>query len=363
MIRLRKFLSVVVAAVMCACVFGALTACKGSNKYEIAVFAYKYDDSYIATVRTALEEKFKGHSDVNVTFYNGENNQQTQSAQIDTAITKGADLLIINAVDFQASGDDLAQKCKDKNKPAIFFNREIADSAVNKADNICFVGTDPNAPGHMLGEMIAKLLENDEQFQKYDKNNDGKIQYAMFRAEVGNAEADGRTRYSVEDANAKLAANTSLTVANKTGDVLTRVGADQLANWDSTKANEMMSALFSESGGTPNIELVICNNDDMALGVISALNARGYNSQGSKTTAGAKYIPVYGVDALATALDAIRNGKMQGTVKQDGDAMAEAIVKIAMNLKNSKSFLADTDYKFEDGVRKLRIPYAPVTEA
>ncbi|MFR6640010.1 MAG: hypothetical protein ACLUSP_00500 [Christensenellales bacterium] len=54
---------------------------------------------------------------------------------------------------------------------------------------------------------------------------------------------------------------------------------------------------------------------------------------------------------------------MQGTVKQDGDAMAEAIVKIAMNLKNSKSFLADTDYKFEDGVRKLRIPYAPVTEA
>lgn len=211
--------------------------------------------------------------------------------------------------------------------------------------------------------MIAKLLENDEQFQKYDKNNDGKIQYAMFRAEVGNAEADGRTRYSVEDANAKLAANTSLTVANKTGDVLTRVGADQLANWDSTKANEMMSALFSESGGTPNIELVICNNDDMALGVISALNAKGYNSQGSKTTAGAKYIPVYGVDALATALDAIRNGKMQGTVKQDGDAMAEAIVKIAMNLKNSKSFLADTDYKFEDGVRKLRIPYAPVTEA
>lgn len=91
MIRLRKFLSVVVAAVMCACVFGALTACKGSNKYEIAVFAYKYDDSYIATVRTALEEKFKGYDDVSVTFYNGENNQQTQSAQIDTAITKGAD--------------------------------------------------------------------------------------------------------------------------------------------------------------------------------------------------------------------------------------------------------------------------------
>ena len=54
---------------------------------------------------------------------------------------------------------------------------------------------------------------------------------------------------------------------------------------------------------------------------------------------------------------------MEGTVKQDGDAMAEAIVKIAMNLKAGKSFLEGTDYKFETGVRKLRIPYAPVTEA
>lgn len=112
----KKIFSLAIAAVMGACMLGALAGCK-SNKYEIAVFAYKYDDSYIATVRTALAEKFKKHDDVNVTFYNGENNQQTQSAQIDTAITKGADLLIINAVDFQASGDDLAAKCKEKINP------------------------------------------------------------------------------------------------------------------------------------------------------------------------------------------------------------------------------------------------------
>ena len=72
---------------------------------------------------------------------------------------------------------------------------------------------------------------------------------------------------------------------------------------------------------------------------------------------------MYGVDALSTALDAIRNGKMEGTVKQDGDAMATAIVKIAMNLKGGKAFLDGTDYKFENNVRKLRIPYSPVTQA
>lgn len=359
--KLKRIFSAAIALCLSMGICGALTACK-NNQYQIAIFAYQYDDSYITTVRNALSSKFGAYGDVKVTFYNGNNNQQEQSTQIDTAITKGADLLIINAVDFQAAGNDLAQKCKDKGKPAIFFNREISDDAVNKADNICFVGTDPDAPGHMLGEMIANLLSTDEAFRKYDLNGDGKIQYAMFRAEVGNAEADGRTKYSVDDANKLLAENTALTVADKNGNVLQRVGADQMANWSSGEANTKMSALFQVASDVPNVELVICNNDDMALGAISALNDKGYNNQGSKTS-GVKYIPVYGVDALSTALDAIRNGKMEATVKQDGDAMAEAIVKIAMNIKAGKSFLEGTDYKFETGVRKLRIPYAPVTEA
>ena len=312
----------------CAC----MTGCGRQDTYRVAVFAYKFEDSYIATVRSALEKYFKDHGDrMQVTFYNDENNQQTQSAQIDTAITGGADLLIINAVDFKSAGEALASKAHQKGVPVIFFNREVSDAAVKTSDNICFVGTDPDAPGYMQGEQVAALLGTNEAFRKYDLNGDGKIQYAMFRAEVGNAEADGRTRYSVERANRLLAENDALTAADKEGSVLERVGADQPANWDSATANNMMGSLFRVQGGVPNIELVLCNNDDMALGVISALEAKGYNKQGSRDAGGA-YIPVFGVDALATAMDAIKNGKMQGTVKQDGDAMAKAIVQIAANI-------------------------------
>ncbi len=340
----------------------ALPACScGGEKYRIAVFAYKYDDSYISTVRSALEKEFKKHgNEVEVTFYNGENNQQTQSTQIDTALTRGVDLLLINAVDFQASGEALAQKAADRKIPVIFFNREVTDKAVSLADNICFVGTDPDAPGYMMGEMVAEMLSTDEAFRKYDKNGDGKIQYAMFRAEVGNAEADGRTNYSVSEANRLLKENTALTAANKNGNVLIRVGSDQLANWDSATANNMMSSLFRTEGGVPNIELVLCNNDDMALGVISALESKGYNTAGSRTDASKPYIPVFGVDALSTAMDAIGAGKMEGTVKQDGEAMAKAIVSIAMNLKDGKDFLEGTEYAFDKNTRKLRIPYSSV---
>ncbi len=339
-----------------------LTGCScGGDKYRVAVFAYKYDDSYISTVRTALEKEFKNYdSEVEVTFYNGENNQQTQSTQIDTALTRGADLVLINAVDFQASGEALAKKAADRGVPVVFFNREVTDKALSVAENICFVGTNPDEPGYMMGQMVADLLSTNDAFRKYDKNGDGKIQYAMFRAEVGNAEADGRTRYSVEEANRLLAANTALTVANKTGGVLTRVGSDQLANWDSATANNMMSSLFRAEGGVPNIELVLCNNDDMALGVISALEAKGYNTAGSRTNQSKPYIPVFGVDALSTALDAISSGKMEGTVKQDGEAMAKAIVTISMNIKNGKAPLEGTEYKFDEGTKKLRIPYSSV---
>ena len=350
-------------ALVCLCLLAGatLTGCGQRDTYRVAVFAYKFDDSYIATVRTALEKYFKDYRDrMQVTFYNGENNQQTQSTQIDTAITQGADLLIINAVDFQSAGEALAAKAHAKGLPVIFFNREVSDAAVNTADNICFVGTDPNAPGYMQGELVAEMLADNETFRKYDLNGDGKIQYAMFRAEVGNAEADGRTKYAVSEANRLLADNDDLTVANKKGDVLVRVGADQLANWDSANANNMMGSLFRVQNGIPNVELVLCNNDDMALGAISALEAKGYNTKGSRDS-DKPYVPVFGVDALSTAMDAIKNGKMQGTVKQDGDAMAEAIVKIAVNIMENKSFLDGTPYEFDKTVRKLRIPYTPVT--
>ncbi len=340
----------------------SLSGCScGGDKFRVAVFAYKYDDSYISTVRTALEQEFAAHKgEVEVTFYNGENNQQTQSTQIDTALTRGADLLLINAVDFQASGEALADKAVARGIPVIFFNREVTDKAIERAENICFVGTNPDEPGYMMGEMVATMLATDDAFRKYDQNGDGKIQYAMFRAEVGNAEADGRTTHSVNEANRLLQENTALTAANKNGNVLVRVGSDQLANWDSATANNMMSSLFRTEGGVPNIELVLCNNDDMALGVISALEAKGYNTAGSRTDEAKPYIPVFGVDALATAMDAINAGKMEGTVKQDGAAMAKAIVTIAMNIKDGKGFLDDTEYKFDENTRKLRIPYASV---
>ena len=49
-----------ICALMCVCLLlgACLTGCGRQDTYRVAVFAYKFDASYIATVRSALEKYF-----------------------------------------------------------------------------------------------------------------------------------------------------------------------------------------------------------------------------------------------------------------------------------------------------------------
>ena len=75
---------------------------------------------------------------------------------------------------------------------------------------------------------------------------------------------------------------------------------------------------YNEANGNM-IELVICNNDGMAEGVIASLQEKGYNVEG------AHVVPVFGVDATDNAKALIAEGAMTGTIKQDAQGMAAAV--------------------------------------
>ena len=138
--------------------------------------------------------------------------------------------------------------------------------------------------------------------------------------------------------------------------------------WSAQAALDYMNtnlSQYNEANGNM-IELVICNNDNMAEGVISALNAAGYNNGEGTTT-----IPVFGVDATDSAVQLIKDGKMTGTVKQDAEGMANAIAEVAA-ATGAGSTLTDgvaaaaalnTDmYTIAEGIaNKLFVAYAPYT--
>ena len=331
----------------------------------VGVFYYTYSDTYISSVRTALDESLKA-AGIDFQDYDANSNQTTQNEQIDTAISTGANLLIVNIV---TSGSvDASQAIVDKAQaagiPVIFFNRAVeSDEEEGKVlgsyDKCAFVGTDAPEAGHMQGDMIGKYLV--ENFDAVDLNGDGSISYAMFMGQLGNVEAIYRTQYAVEDANKVLteAGKAELQYFHSSNKDCYQV--DQDGNWSATAANNYMNTNLSQYNKENNnmIELIICNNDGMAEGAISALNDKGYNlGDGTSTT-----IPVFGVDATDAAKQLIADGKMTGTIKQDAEGMAEAIAFLTQNVAEGKAVMDGTDsYNISENVsNKIYIPYAAYT--
>ena len=334
-----------------------LASCGTSSK-AADVFIYQYSDTYIGTVRSALKTDLE-EKGVTPTFYDGGGVSATQVQQIESAIAAKSKLLIPNLVEQTATGDSIAEKAKVAGIPAIFFNREVPDSAVTSTtypDN-CFVGTDPDQAGYMQGDILAEaLISGTSLVSKWDKNGDGKINYIMLRADESNAEANGRTLYSVQECNTKL------TAAGLTS--LNHLGADFNAGWSKDNAKTAMDNFISTFGFTGDnaIEAVIANNDDMALGAIASLVTAGYNI--ANGTDASKTILVVGVDATEAGKAAIDANQMYGTVKQDANAMAACIASLADNKLSGKDFLDGTDYAWESAtVHKIRIPYGKYVKA
>lgn len=337
----------------CACT--ALFSCGRRKDADVHVFYYTYSDTYISTVRSALDAKLS-EAGISYQDHDSNNSQTTQTEQIQTAITKGAKMIIVNIV--TTGSDDAAMgivnMAKNAGIPVLFFNREVSDSVVQSYDKCAFVGTDAAEAGYLQGDMIGDYLVSN--YDKVDLNGDGKISYVMFMGEKGNNEAIYRTTYSVENANKKLAAAGKPALsfydsANKDKYLLDKDG-----KWSAQASNEYMTTLLSSynlANGNM-VELIICNNDGMAEGAISALNVAGLNRGGDGTT-----IPVFGVDATPAARELIKNGKMAGTIRQDADGMAEAIKRIVSNGLEGKAILSDTgDYAVDENVAKVRISYA-----
>ncbi|MDE6949523.1 MAG: galactose ABC transporter substrate-binding protein [Lachnospiraceae bacterium] len=323
---------------------------------SVAVFYYTYGDTYISSVRSALDAALDA-AGVAYQDYDSNNSQTTQTEQIDTAIAQGAKVLVVNQVD--TGSDDttknIIEKAQAKDIPVIFFNRSVSEDVVSAYDKAVFVGTDYEMAGHMQGEMVGNYLV--ENFDTVDLNGDGVISYVMFKGQEGNAEADARTQYGVEDANKVLkdAGKEELSFYDSSNS--NKYLVDQAGAWSAAAATEYLQTAMSQYSEANNnmIELVIANNDEMAIGSITALQNAGYNKEG------ATVIPVFGVDATDAAKDAIAAGSMIGTIKQDAEGMANTIAQIAQNFQGGADKFADVASDNVVGTWRVNIPYATYT--
>ena len=360
---MKKTLAIILAVVM---MVSLLAGCgdkpapnpdPAGSSLDVAVFYYDFSDVYISSVRNSMNSQLDALG-VKYNNYDGAGNQSQQTDQINTAIANGANLLIVNIV--ETSSPDAAQNAVEAARtagiPIIFFNREVSNEVVNSYEKCAFVGTDAPEAGQMQGKLVGDyLLAN---YDAVDLNGDGTISYVMFKGQEGNAEAEARTQFGVEDANAVLTAAGKPELVYYNASATDKYLVDQGGKWSAQAANDYMSSILSEYSETNGnmVELIICNNDGMAEGAVSALQGAGYNTGDGKT------IPVFGVDATDSAKQLINEGKMTGTIKQDAEGMASTIVNLVSSVKNGGNLMDNTSsFNVDEGVAKIRVPYATYT--
>ncbi|MCX6130215.1 MAG: galactose ABC transporter substrate-binding protein [Proteobacteria bacterium] len=300
---------------------------------NIGCAIYKYEDTFMSGVRQAMAKAAEGKAQIN--FVDSVNQQPVQSEKVDLFLAKKVNVLAINPVDRTAAGT-LVDKAKAANTPIVFFNREPMPEDMKKWDKAFYVGAKAEESGVLAGQIVIDYWKK---HPEADRNKDGVIQYVMLTGEPGHQDAELRTKFSIkaiEDAGLK-----------------TQKLAQDTGMWDRIKGQEKMAAFIGSKGAA--IELVLANNDDMALGAIEALKAAGYFKAG-------KYMPVVGVDATAPALKALEDGTLLGTVLNDAKNQGQATFALAFALGQGKTpDKANTGYDITAD-RYVWVPYKKITK-
>ncbi len=302
---------------------------------KVAVFLVDFNNDFISIIGNYLENIQKENPDkVEFTFYDGKSDQTIQNQQINKVLSEGVDLILLNIVN-RGSAREVINRIKETNIPVILFNREpLTALPIQSYDKALYIGTNAKQAGILQGKMLVDVWNTSKSF--IDKNKDNIMQYVMLQGEGDDTEAIERTKYSIsaiEDAGIK-----------------TQQVSLKFADWQEDLAYEAVKKLFSEYG--EDIEVIIANDDSMAIGAIKALQEQGYNT-GDRL----KTIPVVGMDVTPVAKELIEKGYMLGSVFQNPKAYAEALYTTGMNLVARKSPIAGTQYILDETRVSIRLPH------
>ncbi len=309
--KLKRWLAGALAGL---CLAGAALGLGGCAQGEprVALFLYDANDTFISELTGKLLAQVpEGWVTV---VHDAANSQAAQNRQIIEELEAGADLCIVNAVDRLASAS-IVEKCAEAGVGIIFFNREPLEDALANQPDMYYVGAAADSLGEKQADMVAGLFGENYAQSSFDKNRDGVVQLAILKGEQGHQDAEKRTENCVS----RLAAL----------GFSTEVLAIEVANWSREESYAAMQRLYGQYG--EEIELIFSNNDDMALGAIDWMREQGVMWE-NRTGYYAPPIVVVGVDGTAVGLEAIDNGLLYGTVLNDSDNQAAAVILLATQM-------------------------------
>lgn len=272
---------------------------------RVGVTLYRNDDSFINTLRGNIEERAKEYEKrsgikVVMDIVDAKGNQNTQNGQVDRFISLGYDAICVNIVD-RSVASYIIDKAMDADMPVVFFNREPVEEDMRRWEKLYYVGEDAKESARLQGNILVEAYKKDP--SSLDLNGDKKVSYVLLEGETSHQDSLIRTEWSIQTL--------------KDGGVPLEKITGGIANWERSQASAWMEQWLAEY--PDEIEVVICNNDDMALGAADALERNG-----SK-----RPVKIVGIDGTPQGIEGLSGGKLFGTVKCNGVEYADVIFQIA----------------------------------
>ena len=306
--RKKSACAVVVMAVM-LCISGCGSGKIKSDKVlRVGVVTYTQDDPFINALADKLKENLKSMETedmkITVSVKNGNDDKQDQNDTVEEMIDAGCDVLCVNLVD-RTAPSRIIRQAKQNNIPVIFFNREPVWEDLMQWDQLYYVGAEAKQSGQMQGQLAAAYIK---EHPDVDRNHDGKIQYVILEGEMGHQDAIIRTESVAES-------------LKEQGIALEKLSY-QIANWNRVQAQNRMMQLIGQYNN--RMEVVLANNDAMALGAMDAYEKLGYTETNR---------PVFfGIDGTKEGLEAVKDGTLAATVYNDKEGQAAAMANLAFSI-------------------------------
>lgn len=270
---------------------------------NVGIAVYNEKDAYISDICGYLDQEIleyeKEHPQIEIRrkIADARGSQQEQNNQIDQFISLEYDLLLVNIVD-RTNAAVIIDKASDAGIPVVFFNREPVREDIFLGEEIYYEGSDAKQSAILQAEIIVDTFEKEP--QRIDRNGDGVIQFAMLEGESGHQDALIRSEWVLRELEER--------------GVKTEQIASVTANWEKSQANVIVKQWLQDYGD--RIELIISNNDDMAIGASEALTEKGCTE-----------IQVMGIDGMEEVRKLVEEKKVLGTVLCDTRLHAKALLQ------------------------------------
>src|SRR5271170_5106830 len=272
-------------AVLAAISLAMLDGCSPKTAHDkpiIIASLHNLSEPFFIAMRREMQSE-AATLNVELSVVDGQSNSAKQTADVEAAIASGAEGIILAPTDVNALVPAVESVLK-AGIPIVTVDRRVENTSVF----VPHVGADNLAGGRSMAQWVIE-------------NFPGGAHIVLITGQPGSSSAIDRTR--------------GIEVAFRSVGRQYQIVAEQSANWQ-REAGLTVTQNILMSLGTQIPQVILCEDDDMALGAIEALRTSGISG-----------VKVLGFNATPEALARVRDGEMAATVEQSPARQARAALE------------------------------------